>query len=129
MTTTKQSKTNHVHIFSDLLLKSLHDQRYIVNSVHFLKCLRVCAQCRVRDVAAGFYITAIRTYSSVGEYFGKYNGNAIRTPRLEASPGYTRDVMARSGPSTAQFDQNTMGTVHVRCPTNEDGARQNDINE
>ena len=95
----------------------LYEQRYNVNCLQLIKDLCL-SSCSVLDVVAGLYITAIRTYSSVGEYFGSYDGNDSQTPQLATNGVYTRDVMARSF-----YGQYTWGAVHVGCPTNGDGER------
>ena len=75
-------------------------------------------------MAAGFHITTIRTYSSVGEYFGRYGGTDYRTPQLATNVEYTRDVMANK-----YHGQQTTGTVHVECPRNGDERPPHGINE
>ena len=80
--------------------------------------------CSVRDVVAGYYITVIRTYSSVGEYFGYNSGENVRTPQLPTTVEYSRDVMhgSKNGP-------NTWGTVHLGCPRNWKRPFQNGNND
>ena len=70
--------------------------------------------CRVRDVVAGDYMTIIRTYASVGEYFGLQSGNNYRTPQLASSVKFARDVMAKTGNGRGQT---TWGPVNVGCAT------------
>ena len=71
----------------------------------------VIVACSVRDVAAGPYMTIIRTYYSHGEYFGHYDGENYRTPQLATSVNHIRDVMANY-----YYGQDSWGTVLVRCP-------------
>ena len=62
-------------------------------------------------MVTGWHNTIIRTYSSVAEYFGSYNGNNVMSPQLASVFPHSRDMMARS-----YNGQNTYGAVFARCP-------------
>ena len=83
-----------------------------LSPIDSILCSSTVLCCSVRDVVAGDRLTIIRTYSSVSEYFGWYDGESVRTPRLATELGHARDVMAKG-----ISDQETWGIVKPDCLT------------
>ena len=69
----------------------------------------------VRDMAAGWHITVIRTYSADAEYFGRYDEEDVSTPQLASDVVHARDLMAKT-----EYGQSTWGAVHLGCPSDDE---------